>query len=86
MRVRIAGEQHCLEENHDGIPNRRGTAEERQEELADQWLNGKEQDCAQEDGRAEDHRERTSRNAAVLRRASFANSLNGFIHQALHSK
>ena len=57
MGVGVTGEEHRLEENHDGVPDGGRATEEREEELADEGLDGKEKDRAEENGRPKGQRQ-----------------------------
>jgi len=54
MRRRVAREQHCLEEHHAGVPDRRRATELREDQLAHHWLHPEEQGGAPEQGDGEE--------------------------------
>jgi hypothetical protein len=53
MRVSIPAQEHRLEKEHDRVPDRRCPAEERQQQFANERLDRKKQNGAQENRRAE---------------------------------
>src|SRR5262249_35820308 len=54
VSVAVAEEEHGLKEHHAGVPDRRASAEERQERFGDDRLNEEEERGGEEDGRGEE--------------------------------
>ena len=69
--VSIAGQKHRLEKHHDRIPNSRSAAEQREEHLSEQRLDGKEQSSAQKNGETIDDQHERRGSCCPVRVVSF---------------